>query len=190
MVSYLRNGAGSEFTEKPDIATARRYLASGEHLWNASMFVWRAASFLEHLARYRPALHAAFTKVAAAWNTTDRDTVLAGQWPDLEPISVDRAVMEPAAADGHVLAVPADMGWTDIGDWSTLGHVTANDAANSLLGDPGLITTSDSTECVIAAHSRRPVIVHGLQDVIVIDTTDALLICHRNQAQHVGRLAR
>jgi mannose-1-phosphate guanylyltransferase len=183
-----------EFREKPAYDVALSYVESGRYLWNASMFVWRVDAFLAELARQQPAMHAAVTAIAAAWDTDGRDAVLGELWPRLPKISVDYAVMEGAAANGLVATVSGDFGWNDIGDFHTLGQVLPADAAGNVVvgadGDiekPGVLVR-DCTGLVAVPHSSRLIAALGLRDVIVVDTPDVVLVCARERAQDVKAL--
>jgi mannose-1-phosphate guanylyltransferase len=179
----------ARFKEKPSLAVASEYLRSGGYLWNAGMFVWRVDVFLAELRRQQPELHSGLTAIAAAWET-DRDRVMGEIWPTLKKISVDYAVMEGAAAAGLVATVPGDFGWTDVGDFHTLGDVLAPDAhGNVLVGeDKADVLLSESTDCIIVPQSGRLVAALGLHDVIIVDTPDAVLVCPRDRAQEVKKL--
>jgi mannose-1-phosphate guanylyltransferase len=179
-----------EFTEKPGLEVARGYLESGDHLWNASMFIWRVDVFLAELARQAPHLHDGLTRIAAAWDGPDRDGVLGKVWPDLPKISVDYAVMEGAAAAGLVATVPGDFGWHDVGDFDTLGQVLPGDDAGNVVvaGDPSRVMLRESTGAVVVPASGRLVAVLGVRDLVVVDTPDAVLVCPRDRAQHVKQL--
>jgi mannose-1-phosphate guanylyltransferase len=178
------------FTEKPDVATATAYLATGEYRWNAGMFLVRAAVLLEHLAAQRPALHEGLVVLARAWDTPDRDRVLAEVWPDLEKIAIDHAIAEPVAAAGGVAVVPGDFGWDDVGDFASLATLlppTADgvDDGARVLGDDASVIRLDSVGSVVVTGSDRLVAVLGIDDVVVVDTPDALLITTREHAQQV-----
>ncbi|MGN9774203.1 mannose-1-phosphate guanylyltransferase [Micromonospora sp. H33] len=181
----------AEFKEKPSADVAEAYLRSGQHLWNASMFVWRVDVFLTELARQQPALHAGIVAIAAAWGTEDQDDVLGTVWPTLPKISVDYAVMEGAATAGKVATVPGDFGWNDVGDFHTLGEVLPADPdGNVVLGGdakPGVLL-KDSANLVVVPHSGRLVATVGVRDLIVVDTPDAVLVCPRDRAQDVKKI--
>jgi mannose-1-phosphate guanylyltransferase len=185
----------AEFKEKPSADAAAEYLRSGRYLWNASMFVWRVGVFLAELARQQPELYEGLTAIAAAWGTPDQDRVTGEIWPALPRISVDHAVMEGAADAGKVATVPGDFGWTDVGDFHTLGEVLAeeqfggtDDAGNVVVADPHAVLLHDTTGSVVVAQSERVVAVLGLRDAIVVDTPDAVLVCGRKQAQEIKAL--
>ncbi|UNX54203.1 mannose-1-phosphate guanylyltransferase [Georgenia sp. TF02-10] len=190
------------FTEKPDAATAAAYLATGEYRWNAGMFVARAAVLLGHLAEQRPALHDGLQQVVAAWDTPDRERVLAEVWPGLEKVAIDHAIAEPVAAAGGVAVVPAAMGWDDVGDFTALaGLLPAGPDGVRVLGRSvgeadggaipgqgragGSVLAQDADGGLVVPAGGRLVAVLGLPDVVVVDTPDALLVTDRSHAQAV-----
>jgi mannose-1-phosphate guanylyltransferase len=184
----------AEFKEKPAADVAEAYLRSGQHLWNASMFVWRVDVFLAELAGQQPALHAGLTTIAQAWGTPEQDEVLGTVWPTLPKISVDYAVMEGAAAAGRVATVPGDFGWNDIGDFHTLGDVLpADGSGNVVLGAEAAaskpaVLLRDSGNLVVVPHSGRLIAALGVHDLIVVDTPDVVMVCPRARAQEVKKL--
>ncbi|HEY8451602.1 MAG: sugar phosphate nucleotidyltransferase [Micromonosporaceae bacterium] len=178
-----------EFTEKPSGEVARAYVESGSYLWNASIFVWRVEVFLAELARRCPELHDGVVRIAEAWDTGARDQVLAQVWPTLPKISVDYAVMEPAAADGRVATVPGDFGWYDLGDFNTLAEVLPGDEAGNVTAEGnGSVLLRDASGSVVVPGSGRTVAVLGVKDLVIVDTPDALLVCPRDRAQDVKQL--
>jgi mannose-1-phosphate guanylyltransferase len=176
----------ARFKEKPDQALAETFVASGEYLWNASVFVWRVEVFLAELARQQPQLHAGLVRIAAAWDSPQREAVLGEVWPELPRIAVDYAVMEGAAADGKVATVPGDFGWGDVGDFGNIGELLpADDHGNVVLGD---VLVADASGSVLVSTAGRQVAALGLRDVVVVDTPDALLICALDRAQDVKQI--
>jgi len=174
------------FTEKPDAVTAAAYLATGEYLWNAGMFVVRAQVLLDHLARLRPALHDGLRAIARAWDTPDRAAVLAERWAGLESIAIDHAIAEPVAAEGGVAVVPGHFDWDDVGGFTTLAHLlTADDAGTRVLGDAGQVLALHSRDALVVPGSGRTVAVLGVDEAVVIDTPDAVLVTTREHAQEV-----
>jgi mannose-1-phosphate guanylyltransferase len=179
-----------EFKEKPALDVAESYLKSGRYLWNASMFLWRTDVFLAELAARRPDVHDPIRRIAAAWATEAQEAVLAELWPTIPKVAVEYAVMEPAAADGKVGTVPGDFGWSDIGDFETLGELLGRDADGVRLVDLGgdarvLAVDSDG---VIAVPGGRLIATLGVTDLIIVDTPDAVLVCRRDRAQDIKRL--
>lgn len=177
-----RARAVAQFVEKPDEATARGYLAEGGFWWNAGMFVARASVLLDTLDRYHHELAAGLRAIAADPSRLDED------WAGLEKIAIDHAIAEPAAADGMVAVVPASFSWDDVGDFASLGALVGTGSAPAdgvtVIGDPADVVTVDATG-VVAARGGRLVAVVGLDDVVVIDTPDALLVVARDRAQDV-----
>jgi mannose-1-phosphate guanylyltransferase len=186
------------FVEKPDAATAAAYLAEGAYRWNAGMFVARADVLLDLLAQFRPALAAGLETIAAAWDTDRRDAVLAEVWPTLEKVAIDYALAEPAAAAGRVAVVPAALGWDDVGDFAALADLVAETAGSegggtstasgdfrvSVLGDGAHVLSAHAGGFVVPS-SGRVIAVIGLEDVVVVDTPDAVLVTTRAHAQAV-----
>ena len=170
-----------EFVEKPDAVRAAQYVASGEFRWNAGMFVVRAATLLDLLAQWHHELAAGVRAIAASPERLDE------LWPGLTRIAIDHAVAEPAADAGHVVVVPAPFSWDDVGDFASLAELLP-----PVEGEPGLrvlgsvddVTTIDASGIVAAAGGRRVAVV-GIEDVVVIDTPDAVLVTTRSRAQDV-----
>lgn len=169
------------FVEKPDRATAASYLDSGEHLWNAGMFVVRARDLLEMLRRWHPELTVALRQIAA--DPARMDDI----WPSLPTLPIDVAVAEPAADAGLVLVVPADFPWDDVGDFAALATLVAESPGQPglhVLGPASHVVSRDCTG-VVAAHGGRVVVTLGIQDVVVVDTPDAVLVTTREHVQEV-----
>jgi mannose-1-phosphate guanylyltransferase len=175
------------FVEKPDADTAAMYLHEGGYRWNAGMFVARTDVLLAELERNRPELHAGVLTIAAAWDTPERDAVLAATWPDLEKVAIDYAIAEPAAQAGRVAVVPAALGWDDIGDWASLAALLPGDAALKVVGDAAQVLDVDASGIAVPAGNRL-VAVLGLKDVVVIDTPSAVLVTTREWAQDVKKV--
>jgi mannose-1-phosphate guanylyltransferase len=173
-----------QFVEKPDAATAAAYLAEGGYRWNAGMFVARADVLLGELAANRPALHAGLVKLADAWDTPEREGVLDAVWPSLEKVAIDYAVAEPAAAAGRVAVIPASFGWDDVGDFAALAALLPADAAVRVLGDGDHVLSRDASGVAVPGHGRLLAVL-GLDDVVVVDTPDAVLVTTRARAQDV-----
>ena len=192
---YLRQGGGleghpgafavAEFVEKPGADVARSYVDSGDYRWNAGMFVVRPTVLLDLLATRHPDLAAALRDLAADPSRLD------AVWPTLTRIAIDHAVAEPAAAEGRVATVPADLGWDDIGDFHSLATVLddLDDGGGGLrvLGDAADVLAEESTGVVVPRGGRVVALV-GVDDVVVVDTPDALLVTTRERAQHVKAL--
>ncbi len=173
------------FVEKPSPATARDYLASGRYRWNAGMFVVRPGVLLDLLGRWHPDFAAALRTLAADLGRLEE------LWPTLPRIALDHAVAEPAAAAGRVVVVPASFDWDDVGDFDSLATLLARgdqgDQGTTVLGDAALVRAIGASGLVVPG-SGRVVAVVGLDDVVVVDTPDALLVTTRARAQEVKRV--
>jgi mannose-1-phosphate guanylyltransferase len=175
------------FREKPDAKTARKFLAAGRFYWNAGMFFWRAEVFLESLRRYQPQT-AALLASLPPFGDRKFTTRLKVTYPLCENISVDYAVMEKASLSGQVYGVPAgEIGWSDLGSWNAVHELLPQDAdGNSARTE---ILALASRGCHVDASGKLVALV-GVQDLVVVDTKDALLVAHRNSAQAVGDLVK
>ncbi|SPT53451.1 Mannose-1-phosphate guanylyltransferase 1 [Actinomyces bovis] len=184
------------FTEKPDAATAAKYLVTGDYRWNAGMFVVKAGVLLEHLRRHRPALAAGLEVIATAWDTPSRTQVLELTWQGLEKIAIDHAIAEPVAAEGGVAVVPAAMGWNDVGGFEALTGLVAavpDGAAAGVAvldeaeqGGPAAdVDAVGSRGALVASTTGRRVVLLGVPGLVVVDTPDALLVTTPERAQEV-----
>lgn len=173
------------FVEKPSCETAEAYLASGRYYWNSGMFCFRVGDFLNELARCAPELSQA---VAAAWQATARNqapvAIDAESFARIDNISVDYAVMEKAR---HVAVVPGRFDWSDIGSWQALGELVPADAAGNRVQGEALLV--DSRDCFVRSEDRL-IAVLGVQNLLLVDTFDALLIADRSRAQEVKSIVK
>ena len=176
------------FREKPDRATAEQYLASGEFVWNSGMFVWRARTVLDALAEHLPETAAGLDRVVAAQPGAARDAVLAEVFPTLPKISVDYAVLEPAATEpGRVLVVDLDVGWLDVGSWPALaGTLGSDDAGNALRGLSVLVDSARNI--VFSDDPGHLVALVGVTDSVVVHTADVTMVCPVGEAERVKEL--
>ncbi|WP_017173995.1 mannose-1-phosphate guanylyltransferase/mannose-6-phosphate isomerase [Xanthomonas phaseoli] len=182
---YIKASAGTgasaveRFVEKPDLATAQSYLASGEYYWNSGMFLFRASRYLEELRKFHPAIADACQK---AWENGKRDADFTRLDKDAFAASpsdsIDYAVMEKTA---DAVVVPLDAGWNDVGSWSSLLDVSNQDAqGNAHHGDVIQLDCQNTY-----AYGSRLIAMVGLEDVVVVETPDAVLVGHRDRIQEV-----
>ncbi|MBM7051470.1 MULTISPECIES: mannose-1-phosphate guanylyltransferase [unclassified Rothia (in: high G+C Gram-positive bacteria)] len=178
--------AVAEFVEKPDAPTAAEYISTGDYTWNAGMFVAPAELMLKHLEQNEPELHAGVTRIARAWDTPDRDDVMNDVWETLPKIAIDYAVAEPAAAAGDVAMVPGSFSWDDIGDFDAVARLNLEKTDKELftIGDEVQVFNQKSTGIIVAG-THRKIAVIGIEDVVIVDTPDALLVTTRKDAQDV-----
>lgn len=176
------------FVEKPNLETAKNYLSSGNYLWNAGMFIAPAQLLLDVLADTEPALLAQVHELAEAWHTDNQDAVVAEVWPKLKKVAIDYSVAEPAAAKGLVAVVPATFEWHDVGDFAAIAALQSKGREGHLavLGDAQVL--SDQSSGILVGESSRLIALIGMQDVIVVDTPDALLITTKEHAQRVKKI--
>ncbi|CCI52165.1 mannose-1-phosphate guanylyltransferase [Nostocoides jenkinsii] len=168
-----------QFVEKPDAERAAAYVQTGEFRWNAGMFVVRASRLLELLSAYQPRFTESLRAIAAEPQRLDE------LWPTLPKIAIDHAIAEPAADAGQVVVVPGSFGWDDIGDFSSLGAMIAPGADGvSVVGDANLVEALDATGIVVP-EAGRLVALLGIDDIVVVDTPDAILVTTRERAQEV-----
>lgn len=169
----------ARFVEKPDEATAKEYLAGGNHAWNAGMFVWKVESFLAEATKHTPMLALFIREFPAG----DADAYLAAKFPTLEPkVSVDYAIMEKAAVVETCLA---EFDWDDVGTWTALPTHMPQDKSNNTCR--GKVLTVDSTN-TIAVSNGRVIALCGVKDLVVVETPDAVLVCHRDNVQQIKQL--
>jgi mannose-1-phosphate guanylyltransferase len=174
------------FVEKPSIATAKRYLSSGQYVWNAGMFIARADRLLEEIGATEPELLAGLLELAEAWDTPNRGAVVDKVWPKLKKIAIDYTVAEPAALDGTLAVVPGDFSWDDVGDFASIAKIHANGRKRDLaiLGE-GARVLADSSSGIVVSHTKRMIALIGVEDIVVVDTPDALLVTTSANAQKV-----
>lgn len=181
------------FKEKPNLETAEKYLDAGNHLWNAGIFVWNIDTITESIKTYKPVLANQMDQmVPAGQQPTANSQQLINQqpiakvetlFPTCEKISIDFAVMEPAAADGKVYTHPADFGWSDLGNWASLHDKLTKDAAGN--GTVGNIKLFECSNCVVHAEDAKMVVLQGLDGYIVSEKNGQILVCKRSEEQRI-----
>ena len=164
------------FKEKPNIETAITYLNDGNYLWNAGIFVWNVRTIMETMRKYKPGIAADMDTII---QNDDAQTI----FPLCEKISIDYAVMEPAASDGYVYTHPADFGWSDLGNWQSLHEKLDKDNSNN--ASVGNVDFYECSNCVVHAENAKKVVLHGLEDFIVSEKDGRILICKRSAEQRI-----
>jgi mannose-1-phosphate guanylyltransferase len=178
------------FAEKPPLETAKEYLASGNYQWNAGMFFWRVSTILAELKDHLPLTYRALESCAASIGTGKYGAQLEKLYPKLENISVDYAILEPATRDVQVpkvFVIPADVGWSDIGSWEAVYELSAKLPGQNILSGAG--HTIDAHGNFISTQGKFVAAI-GVDNLIVVETADALLICPRDRAQDVGKIVK
>lgn len=174
-----------EFREKPDEETAKKYVESGVYAWNSGMFVWKASVILAKFQEYIPDIYADLEKIGSAMQTEAEEAVIEEVYPNIRKISVDYAIMEPSASKGDVLVIPGEFGWNDVGSWDMMDVLHNQDAhGNVLVGDAVAVEVTNS----VIYSSGRTVAVVGVNDLVVVETPDAVMVCPKSKAQDVKKI--
>lgn len=170
------------FVEKPNLQKAREYVLSGEFLWNSGMFVWKASVIMSYFEKLLPDIYECLVKIGEAMNTGQEKTVINEVYPNIPKISIDYGIMEQA---DKVLVLEGDFGWSDVGSWDALEALyDKDDHGNITYGEQVHIDTHD---CIIYAKSKLVTTI-GLDNVVVVETEDAVLVCDKNRAQEVRKI--
>lgn len=173
------------FIEKPDEAKARALLASGDHSWNSGMFIWQVDCILDEFSRQMPELKGSLERIGKAWDTSKRQAVLDAEWPKLKPETIDYGIMENAR---NVAVLPAGgLEWSDVGSWDTLFDLLLPDENGNVVVNSDLMSLQ-TRDTLVYTTEQKLVVTIGVEDLIVIDSGDALLVCRRDQAQQVRQV--
>ena len=186
----MENKAGAgifkvkRFTEKPNHETARQFLATGEYLWNAGIFIWNVRSILSAFENLSPDIFQILEKGNGIWNTPGEQDFINNFYPTTPNISVDFAIMEKAT---NVYTVPAEFGWSDLGTWASLySECPKDDHGNVLQGDH--IITLDVSDCLVRTPKGKLVVLKDLHNYIVVDEGDALLVYPKSKEQEIKQV--
>lgn len=169
------------FREKPVLEVAREYLASGNYLWNAGIFVWNVDTIVGSLRLYTPDLAAKMDRMADSFGTPGEAVAVAEIFPTCEKISIDYAVMEKA---DYIYTIPGDFGWSDVGTWGSLWTLLPHDSdGNAVVGSN--VHLNDCHGCIVHAPGASSVVLQGLEDCIVVERDGRLLICKLSEEQRI-----
>jgi mannose-1-phosphate guanylyltransferase len=176
----------TRFVEKPPLAEAVRYLNEGNYFWNSGMFIWRADTILEEMAAHMPVLHAKLVPLLHPGTPggVGLKEQIAVLYQDIENVSIDYGVMEKSS---RVLMVPVEMGWSDVGSWSALPEVVEPDSNGTVCINAAGHITVDSSDCLIYADGRMVATV-GVNNLVIVSTPDAILVCQRDHCQDVKKV--
>lgn len=177
--------AVKRFVEKPDLATAQAYLATGRYYWNAGMFVWRVPVVEAGLRQHAPELHAGLAAIETAAASAGWTQALADGYPHLKKISVDYALMEKST---NVVVVPATFDWDDVGAWPAVANHFPKDAAGNVLR--GLAVVEAGAGNIVVSTAGHLTAVVGVSDLVVVHTADATLVCPKDKAQEIKALLK
>ena len=172
------------FTEKPDLSTAKAFLQAGDYLWNAGIFVWRAATVLAAYEAYAPEIFALLAEGIGCYNTEREQPFINEFYPQTPRISVDYAIMENA---DNIFTIPAQFGWSDLGAWGALYHESPKDAHGNVIASESALT-EDVHNSYVRGPEGKLIVVGGVDDLLIIDEGDVLLVYPRNREQEVKSL--
>jgi mannose-1-phosphate guanylyltransferase len=172
------------FTEKPNLEIAKEFIKSGDFLWNSGMFVWSVKSIMKAMDLHQQEMHQAFYSIKQHYNTTKEAENLQKAYEHCNNISIDYAIMEKAK---NVYVVPANIGWSDLGTWSSLYEESPKDYwQNVCKSDNVMLYEADNN--IIVSDNKKLVVVQGLSNYIVVDTPDVLMICSKNNEQQIKEI--
>ena len=175
------------FKEKPDVETAKAFLASGEYLWNGGIFVWNVNSLIKAFENYSPRILSILKQGESAYNTEKEQAFLNEFYPTTPDISIDYAIMEKA---DNIYTVPINVGWSDIGTWASLHNFMDKDEHANAVASPfaSQLELKDTSHCMIRNQDEKLTVIHGLTDYIVVDEKDVLLIYPKSKEQAIKEL--
>lgn len=169
------------FTEKPDTELAKKFIISGDFLWNAGIFVWRTESIIKAFEKYLPEIHEVFDGAKKELVTDGEQAAIDLIYPLCVNISIDYGILEKA---DNVYVIPSEFGWSDLGTWgSAYENLDKDNMENAVAGDHVILF--DSTKNVVHSQNKKLVVLQGLDDYIVVDTEDVLLVCKKEKEQHI-----
>lgn len=171
------------FVEKPDAETAKKYVESGEYLWNPAIFIWRVDYLLSLYKKYLPEMHSILMKIGEAIGKKDEAKILKKEFSRIKPISIDYGIMEK---EKEMLVIPGNFGWADIGHWRAVAEVLRGEGLKDIVR--GDYISYDSSGNLIYNFSKKLIGVCGLKDTIIVETDDTLLVCPKDKAQLVKNL--
>lgn len=170
------------FVEKPDLPTAEKYLASGKYLWNSGMFVWKLSSIMANIKSLMPDIYEGAVKIGDAFGTPQFSDVLIKEFTAFRSESVDFGIMEKAE---NIYTIPGSFGWDDVGSWLAVERINKTDSAkNYIEGNVISVGSEHTTIC----GGKRLIAAVGLEDIIIVDTDDAVLVCSKNSTQDVKKV--
>lgn len=178
----LRGFSVDKFVEKPNVAKATQYLKASNYYWNSGMFIWRAATIMEEIRRHQPAIAKAMDRINELRMSHAPKSAIEDLYRTLKPVSIDNGVMERSS---KAAVIPVTFKWSDVGSWGSLDEVASRDKAGNVT--TGRVVDLESRRSIVYA-DRRVVATIGLEDMVVVDTPDATLVCPKSRAQDVKKV--
>ena len=174
--------AVERFVEKPNLETAKEYLATEQYLWNSGMFIWKVSTILKNLQEHLPEMYDGLCRIGDAIGTEQEQEVLVKKFTDFQSVSIDYGIMEKAK---NIYILSGSFGWDDVGSWLAVGRIKhSNEFGNVITGN---VVTVDTQNTIIQGGSKLIATV-GLENMIVVDTEDALLICEKDHAGDIKKI--
>ncbi len=174
--------AVERFVEKPGIEVAKEYLETEEYLWNSGMFMWKVSTILSNLQKFLPDMYTGLKRIQEAIGTEEQEVVLEKVFPDFESVSIDYGIMEKAE---NIYILPGTFGWDDVGSWLAVGRIKKSNENGNVVD--GNIITINSKNNIIQG-GRKLIATIGIEDLIIVDTEDATLICEKNSAADIKKV--
>ena len=170
------------FIEKPDLDKAKEYLSSGAYLWNSGMFIWKTSSIISNIKKFLPNIYNGVNNIEKAITSEDYQQVLQKEFAEFESISIDYGILEKAT---DIFVVPSSFGWDDVGSWLALERINKTDDSKNVVD--GNVITIDTKNSIIQAQEKLIATV-GIEDLIIVDTKDALLVCNKNDSNKIKKV--
>lgn len=174
--------AVDRFVEKPGIEVAKEYLETEEYLWNSGMFMWKVSTILSNIEKFLPSMYTGLKAIQEAIGTEMQDVVLEKVFPELESVSIDYGIMEKAK---NIYILPGTFGWDDVGSWLAVGRIKKSNENGNVV-DGNIITVNSKNN--IIQGGRKLIATVGIEDLIIVDTEDATLICEKNSAGDIKKV--
>jgi mannose-1-phosphate guanylyltransferase len=184
-IQYEKGGTQKEvfpvkrFTEKPNLEDATDFFTNGSYLWNAGIFIWKAKDIIEAFRNFMPAMFDVFICGAPEFNTPKEKEAIKHIYKYCESVSIDYAIMEKA---NNVFVIPSNFKWSDLGTWNSAWEIIEKDNAQNAVASTNTLMI-DSTGCIVHSSDKKLVLVGGVEDLIIVNTADALLICKKENEQ-------
>jgi mannose-1-phosphate guanylyltransferase len=174
--------AVDRFVEKPNLEVAKEYLSTEQYLWNSGMFLWKVSTILDNLKQFMPSIYQGLQSIKAAIGTDEQESVLEAEFTAFPSESIDYGIMEKAK---NIYILPGTFGWDDVGSWLAVGRIRkSNEQGNVVSGN---VITVGTKDCIIEG-GQKLIATVGLEDLIIVDTTDATLICDKNSAGDIKKV--
>lgn len=170
------------FVEKPSLEVAKEYIATEEYLWNSGMFTWKISSILNNIKNLMPDTYAGLERIRDAIGTPEEESVLEKEFRAMQSQSIDYGIMEKAK---NIYIIPGAFGWDDVGSWLAVERIKKTNESGNVVN--GNIITINTHNCIIQGEKKLIATV-GLEDMIIVDTSDAMLICAKNSAGDIKKV--